>query len=260
MKHQGQLAIVTGASSGIGLALAVCAARDGYHLVIAANEPRIREAAEGLRDMGVGVDAVEADLSTTEGADQLIAALRGRPVDVLMANAGTGLRDGFLDQEWNSIRHVIDTNVTGTLYLLHQVGQGMRARGAGRILITGSIAGFVPGAYNAVYNASKAFIDNFSFALRHEVKESGVTVTCLMPGAVETDFFERTHMEDTRLAHAPKQSPAEVAATGYAAMQRGDGDVVSGWLNKLQSAIAMVTPSGLLAAAHAKLAKPGSAA
>lgn len=253
------LAIVTGASTGIGRELAIIAARHRYDLVVVANEPEIEEAAAHFRTLGAQVDAVNADLSTTEGVDHLLEALRGRPVAALMANAGTGLKGAFLDQNFVEARHVVDTNVTGTIYLLHRVGNMMREAGAGRILITGSIAGFMPGAYHAVYNASKAFMDNFSFALRAEVKEAGVTVTCLMPGATETDFFERADFGDTKLAHAPMDKAADVAKTGFDAMLRGDGDVVSGWLNKLQAAIALVTPSSVLAAAHAALAKPGSA-
>jgi short-subunit dehydrogenase len=134
----------------------------------------------------------------------------------------------------------------------------MRARGSGRILITGSIAGFTPGTYQAVYNATKAFIDSFSFALRHEVKDQGITVTCLMPGATETEFFERADMMDTKVGQSKKDDPADVARTGFEAMMRGDGDVVSGWMNKLQSAIASVTPAGILAEQHRKQAEPGS--
>jgi short-subunit dehydrogenase len=135
----------------------------------------------------------------------------------------------------------------------------MRGRGQGRILITGSIAGFVPGTYQAVYNATKAFLDSFSFALRAELKDSGVTVTCLMPGATETDFFERADLLDTKIGTAKKDDPAEVAATGFKAMMNGDGDVVSGWHNKLQSAIALLTPSSMLAEQHRKMAAPGTA-
>jgi short-subunit dehydrogenase len=140
------------------------------------------------------------------------------------------------------VRHVVDTNVTGTIYLIQKVGRDMRARGQGRILITGSIAGFTPGTYQAVYNATKAFIDSFSFALRHEVKDQGSPVTCLMPGATETEFFERADMMDTKVGQSKKDDPADVAKTGFEAMMRGDGDVVSGWMNKLQTAIASVTP------------------
>jgi len=134
----------------------------------------------------------------------------------------------------------------------------MRARGSGRILITGSIAGFIPGTFTAVYNGTKAFIDSFSFALRNELKDSGVTVTCLMPGATETEFFERAGMMDTKVGQAEKDDAAQVAKTGFDAMMRGDGDVVSGWKNKLQAAVAAVTPSGALAEMHRKQAEPGS--
>jgi short-subunit dehydrogenase len=142
---------------------------------------------------------------------------------------------------------VIDTNITGTLYLIQKVGRDMRKRNAGRILITGSIAGFTPGAFQAVYHGTKAFIDSFSFALRNELKDTKVTVTCLMPGATETEFFDRAGLQDTKVGQASKDNPTEVAEAGFKAMMRGDGDVVTGWRNKLQSAIANVTPAGMLA-------------
>jgi short-subunit dehydrogenase len=204
------------------------------------------------------VDAVQADLSTLEGVDKLYDARLGRPVDALLANAGRGLGKAFLDQDFRDIRHVIDTNVTGTVYLLHKVGRDMRDRGKGRILITGSIAGFMPGTYQAIYNASKAFLDSFSFALRAELGETEVTVTCLMPGVTETEFFERADMMDTKVGQAKKDDPAMVAQTGFDAMMKGQGDVVTGWHNKLQSAIASVTPSGMLARMHGKMAAPGT--
>jgi short-subunit dehydrogenase len=134
----------------------------------------------------------------------------------------------------------------------------MRSRGQGRILLTGSIPGFMPGTYTAVYNGTKAFIDSFSFALRADLKDSGVTVTCLMPGATQTDFFERADMLDTKVGQDPKD-PADVTRVGLDAMMRGDGDVVSGWKNKLQTAMAHVTPAGVLAEQHRKMAEPGSA-
>lgn len=252
------LAIVTGASAGIGYELAKICAGEGYDLVIAADEPEINEAAEAFRALGVTVDAVETDLAKLEGVDKLYDAIKGRPVDALLANAGHGLGKGFLDQNFDDVRHVVDTNITGTIYLLQKVGRDMRARGQGRILITGSIAGFMPGTYQAVYNGTKAFIDSFSFALRAELKDTGVTVTCLMPGATETDFFERADMLDTKVGQQKKDDPADVARTGYDAMMRGDGDVVSGWQNKLQSAIALLTPSEMLAEQHRKMAAPGS--
>jgi short-subunit dehydrogenase len=259
--HAGrQLAVVTGASSGIGLELARIAAQRGYDLVIAADEPQIHDAAQELRQHGGAVEAVEADLATIDGVDCLLAAARGfgRPVDALLANAGHGLGNGFLDQDVASWRHVVDTNITGTIYLVQKIGREMRARNAGRILMTGSIAGFMPGSFQAVYNGTKAFIDSFSFALRNELKDTDVTVTCLMPGATDTEFFERADMLDTKVGSGKKDDPAMVAKVGFDAMLNGEGDVVSGWKNKLQSAIANVTPAGVLAEQHRKMAEPGT--
>ncbi len=254
------LAIVTGASTGIGYHLAKECAENGYDLLIAADDSAITKAADDFRQLGASVDAVEVDLSTIEGVDELYAAASGRPVEALLANAGHGLGQAFLDQDFQEARHVVDTNVTGTIYLLHKVGRDMRSRGQGRILITGSIAGFIPGTYQAVYNGTKAFMDSFSFALRAELKDSGVTVTCLMPGATDTEFFQRADMEDTRVGAGKKDDPADVAKIGFEAMEKGEGDVVSGWKNKLQSAMANVTPAGVLAEQHRKMAEPGGAA
>jgi short-subunit dehydrogenase len=251
-------AVVTGASTGIGYELAKCCAANGFNLLVVADEAKINEAAQDFRALGAEVDALEADLATTEGVDELLAAVKNRPVDALLANAGRGLGKGFLDQEFPEVRRVVDTNITGTIYLLHKIGNHMRTRGQGRILIVGSIAGFIPGTFSAVYNGTKAFIDSFSFALRNELKDSGVTVTCLMPGPTETEFFERADMMDTRVGQAKKDDPDHVAKTGFAAMMRGDGDVVTGWKNKAQSAIASVTPSGALAQMHRLKAEPGS--
>jgi short-subunit dehydrogenase len=253
------LAIVTGASSGIGYHLAQECAENGFDLVIAADDPNINQAAENFRALGAEVEVVETDLATTEGVDELYDALNGRAIDALLANAGHGLGHAFLDQEFEEARHVVDTNITGTIYLLHKVGQDMRQRGKGRILITGSIAGFIPGTFQAVYNGTKAFMDSFSFALRAELKDSGVTVSCLMPGATDTEFFKRADMEDTKVGAGKKDDPAEVAKIGFEAMMKGEGDVVSGWKNKIQSAMASVTPAGILAEQHRKMAEPGGA-
>ncbi|SOY97316.1 putative Short-chain dehydrogenase/reductase SDR [Cupriavidus taiwanensis] len=256
LRRTGLLAVVTGASSGIGYELARCCVQRGYDLVIAADEPQIEVAARQLRDQGAEVTALLADLSTPDGVEQVCAALGGRRVDVLCANAGRGLGHAFLDQDFAAIQRVVETNVTGTLHLLHRVGQLMRAQHEGRILITGSIAGFVPGTCQAVYNATKAFLDSFSYALRHELRHTGVSVTCLMPGATETDFFERADLLDTRLGQQKKADPAEVARIGFDAMMRGEGEVVPGWQNKLRAAIAMVTPADVLAEQHRRMAEP----
>lgn len=253
------LAIVTGASTGIGFELAKRCAKEGYDLLIAADEHEIEAAAASLREGGTKVEALQADLASTEGVDQLYAAVSGRQVDALFANAGRGLGHAFLDQSFAKARRVVDTNITGTVYLIHKVGNDMRRRNSGKILITGSIAGFTPGSFQAIYNGTKAFLNSFSFALREELKDTNVTVTCLMPGATETEFFRRADMMDTAVGTAEKDDPVEVANNGFDAMMKGEGDVVSGLKNKVQSAAANVTPAGVLASQHRKMAEPGSA-
>jgi short-subunit dehydrogenase len=252
------LAVVTGASSGIGLGLAVECAKNGYDLLIAADRP-LEDATEEIRAAGASVQSVQADLATPEGVNKLYQSIGGRPVAALLANAGHGLGQGFLDQSFDDITHVIDTNITGTLALIHKVGGDMRSANTGRILITGSIAGFMPGSFQAVYNGTKAFIDSFSWALRNELKDTGVTVTCLMPGVTDTEFFERADMMDTKVGAGDKMDADEVARIGFKSMMDGEGDVVAGMKNKLQSAMATVTPSGVLAEQHRKMAEPGTA-
>ncbi len=254
---QRKFAIVTGASTGIGLELARLAAQDGYDLAVAADTPLV-DASSQLNGYGVEVTNVEVDLATFEGVDRLLGAAGGRPVDVLIANAGHGLGHAFLEQDVAAWRHVIDTNVTGTLYLIQKVAKEMVARGEGKILITGSIAGYVPGAFHAVYNGSKAFIDSFSDALGNELKDTGVTVTCLKPGATETEFFHRAGMDDTKAGGAPKDDPADVAEVGYKAMLKGQRSVVYSLKNKLQVAAANVLSGGVSAQVHRSMAEPGS--
>jgi short-subunit dehydrogenase len=251
------LAVVTGASSGIGFELAKLCAENGFNLIIAADTPT-DEAAEALRSIGVAVEVLETDLATREGVDALHALIGGRPVDYLLANAGHGLGRAFLDQDFDEIRHVIDTNITGTVYLTQLVTREMRARGEGRVLFTGSIAGFMPGAFSAVYNATKAFINSFSFALRNELKDSGVTITCLMPGATDTEFFARADELDTKVGTEEKDLAYDVARDGFEAMMAGKGDVVSGVYNKVMTAVSNVMPAGLSAEQHRRMAEPGT--
>ncbi len=249
-------AVVTGASSGIGYELALECARAGFDLAVAADEAELERAAETFRQWGADIIAVRTDLASREGVDRLLAALGGRPVDVLIANAGEGHGGAFLDCEFGDLSHIVETNVTGTLYLIHKIGRHMRERRSGKMLIVGSIAGYLPGAYSAVYNGTKAFIDSFAAALRNELKDWGVSVTLLIPGATETRFFERAGMLDTKIGQASKDDPAEVARTGFEAMMRGDADVVFGWRNKIQTAIASVMPASLLAELHRRQAEP----
>ncbi|MEV5032641.1 SDR family NAD(P)-dependent oxidoreductase [Sphingobium sp. LMC3-1-1.1] len=255
-----KFAIVTGASTGIGFELAHLAAQNGYDLLVVADELLIEASATDFRRHGVKVEAVEADLATIQGVERLIDAAKGRKVDLLCANAGRGLGHGFLEQEVADWRRVVDTNITGTLYLLQKVVKSMVARNEGKVLITGSIAGFVPGSFQAVYNGTKAFIDSFADALRNEIKDAkGVTITNLMPGATETEFFDRADMLDTKVGAEEKDDPAKVARDGWDALMAGKAHIVSGWKNKLQAAAAHVTPASILSEQHRKMAEPGTA-
>ena len=252
-----KLAIVTGASSGIGLEIAKLAAQDGYDLIVAADTPFV-EAGPALKDFGVDVQEIEADLATQQGLDQLLGAVGGREVDVLVANAGHGLGHGFLDQSPSEWQHIINTNITGTLLLIQPIVKRMVERGQGRVLITGSIAGHMAGTFQAVYNGSKAFIDSFSAALNEEIKDSGVTVTCLKPGATETEFFHRAEMEDTKVGQAKKDDPADVAKAGWDAMNKGEASVIYGLKNKMQVAAAGMMTDATTAKLHRAQAEPGS--
>ena len=252
-----ELAVVTGASSGIGLEIAKLAAADGYDLLVAADTPFV-DAAAGLRDLGVEVTQVECDLATEQGVRQLLDAAGGRDIDVLVANAGHGLGHAFLDQSPEQWRHVIDTNITGTLLLIQPVLKAMVARNRGKVLITGSIAGHIAGSFQAVYNGTKAFIDSFAAAIGNELKDTAVTITCLKPGATETEFFHRAGLDDTKVGQAKKADPADTARTGWDAMKKGEHAVVDGLMNKAQVLASGVLPESVTAEMHRKQAEPGS--
>jgi short-subunit dehydrogenase len=253
------LAVVTGASSGIGYHLARCAVQNGFDLIVAADTP-LDEAVADFRSLGANVlAAVQCDLATREGVDELIQSVQGHEVDALFANAGHGLAGPFLEQDIAAIQHVINTNITGTLYVIQQIARGMVARGKGRILITGSVAGFQPGAFHAVYNGSKAFVDSFGEALRNELKDTGVTVSILMPGATDTEFFDRAGLQGTYMGDDMyRDDPSKVAQAGFDAMMKGEADVVYSIKNKLQVIASKALPAQAVAAVHRKLAEPGS--
>jgi short-subunit dehydrogenase len=252
-----KLAVITGASTGIGYEIAKLAAGEGYDLIVVADEPQINAVVGEFGADGISVQAVQVDLSTIEGNDQLLAAIGERPVDVLVANAGLGLGHAFIEQDVTAWRRVIDTNVVGTTYLLQKVLQQMKARDAGQVLITGSIAGLMPGSYQAVYNATKAYLDSFAYALRNELKDTGLSITVLMPGPTETEFFKRANMMDTPVGTQDKDDAGMVARTGWDAMKKGSAHVVAGTKNKIQATVSHVVPDTLLARMHENMAKPG---
>jgi len=248
-----KFAIVTGASTGIGLELAKLAAQDGYELLLAADTP--------FTEIPGNAQTLDVDLSTFEGVDRMLEAAGGRQIDLLCANAGHGLGRAFLDQDAKDWRHVVDTNITGTTYLVQKVLGQMVARNDGKVLVTGSVAGYIPGAFQAVYNGTKAFVDSFVAAIQNEIKDAdGVTLTNLMPGPVETEFFQRGDMMDTSVGVSDSKSdPADVAKDGWDAVMSGSKHVVSGWKNKIQTTIANITPNEVLAQQHRNMAEPGTA-
>lgn len=249
-------AVVTGASSGIGLELARCAVEDGCDVLIAADEASIERAAEELRGSGTKVEFVVADLGTSDGVATLWQAVGDRKIDYMMANAGRGLGHAFLEQDWNEIESVLRVNVAGTTELLHRTAQHMAPRRSGRILITGSVAGYMPGSFQAVYNATKAYLDSLSWAIRNELSDCDVSVTCLMPGPTETEFFKRAHMEDTPVGDSDKADAASVAQAGYGAMKDGKAGITPGMMNKMQSSLAKVMPPAATAWLHRQMAQP----
>jgi short-subunit dehydrogenase len=260
--EQGGLAVVTGASTGIGLELARVFVDNGFDVLAVADEPAIEEAARSLETNGQQVVAVQADLSTAEGVEQLVGVVEGmgRPLDAAALNAGIGVHGPFVETELADHLTLIGLNVTGVVHLAHRLLRPMVARGRGRLLVTSSIAAEMPGPYQSTYNASKAFLYSFAEAIRTELADTGVTVTALMPGPTDTDFFERAGMEDTRLAEAPMDDPADVAREGFEAMMAGTDHVVAGGLrNNVQALASKVLPGKVSSAAHAKLSEPESA-
>ncbi|MFC0199149.1 SDR family NAD(P)-dependent oxidoreductase [Paracoccus rhizosphaerae] len=252
---QDRFALVTGGSTGIGRCLAQLAAEDGHDLLIVSDDSGITRM-DDLSKTGVAIETLSADLSMQEGVDALLDRLGPRCPDLFFANAGRGLGRSFLEQDPDDILKVLGTNVLGTTMLTHEIAGRMVRRGSGRILMTGSIAGNMPGTFQAVYNATKAYVNSLAAALARELEGTGVTVTCLEPGPTETQFFQRAGMCDTPVGQGPKDDPEMVARAGYEALMSGRPEVVSGWKNKAQAAMSHITPKAVLAGLHRKMAKP----
>ncbi len=254
------LALVTGASSGIGYELARLFGEHGHDLVVNAEDERLEHAARRLRETGAEVRAVRADLRTAEGVDRLVAALTGLTVDVAALNAGVGQGGAFVDTDPADDQSVIDLNVTSAVRLAKPLLRDMVARGVGRLMFTSSVAATMPGSFQSVYNASKSFVQSFAQALQEEVSDTGVTVTSFMPGPTETDFFRRAGMEDTKVGTMDKDDPAQVARQAYDAVMKGRGKLVTGSAKtKAQGVADKVLPDRVKAAVHRRMAEPGTA-
>src|ERR687894_2489725 len=223
-------AVVTGASSGIGFELAKQFAQNGFDLLVTAEDEGLRSAADQLQSAGNQVESVQADLSTYDGVERLYAAITatGRPVSAAALNAGVGQGGAFIDTDLADELRIIDLNISSTVHLAKRLLQDMVARNEGRVLITSSIASTMPGPFQAVYNATKSFLQSFAEALDNELKDTKVTITSLMPGPTETNFFHRADMEDTKVGQSSKDDPAQVAKQGFDALMAEKEKIVAG--------------------------------
>lgn len=255
-------AVVTGASSGIGHELAKQFAQNGFDLLVTATGSSIETAAQALKQLGAQVETVQVDLATYDGVETLYSQIQktGRPVDAIAINAGIGVDGAFIQNDLQDELNLINLNIVSSVHLAKRVVRDMVARGSGKVLFTSSIAALMPGPFYAVYAASKAFLHSFSHGLRHELKETGVSVTALMPGPTETHFFEQAGMEDTKAAASPKDDPALVAKQGFEALMAGKDEIVAGsLLTKAMTSVGRVLPETVKAELHGQLVKPESA-
>jgi short-subunit dehydrogenase len=256
-------AVITGASSGIGFELAKQFAKNGFDLLVAAEDTGIQEAAKSLQSLGAQVEALQVDLASPEGVESLYEKIQdfGRPLEAIAINAGVGVGGDFARQtDLQAEINLINLNVTSAVHLSKLVLQDMVERNEGRILYTSSIAATMPGTFEAVYAGSKAFLQSFAEAIRNELKDTEITITALMPGPTETNFFHRAGMDDTKVGADKKDDPAQVARQGFEALMAGKDHVVAGSMkNKAFAAVGKLAPETATAEMHRHLSEPGSA-
>lgn len=263
MSTQRPLAVVTGASNGIGYELAKQFAQNGFDLLVTATGTSIHQAAQDFQKLGANVETIEADLANYDGVEALYSKIQtvGKPVDAIAINAGVGVGGDFArETDLQAELNLINLNVVSTVHLAKRVVKDMVQRGQGRILFTSSIAALMPGPFEAVYAASKAFVLSFSEAIRNELKDTGVTVTALQPGPTDTNFFHRADMDNTKAGADHKDDPALVAKQGFEALMAGKDAVIAGSLmNKVQGAATKVMSDPAKAEMHRQMTEPGSA-
>lgn len=263
-KHKGhgkrKLAVVTGASCGIGYELAKIFGENGYDLLICSSSDKIFDAKKNLEETSARVEAQRIDLSLPHGAEELFKHIeaQGNHLAVIAINAGIGVGGDFARQtKLEDEIQLINLNVVSSVRLAKLATKMMLEQGEGKILFTSSIAATMPGPFEAVYAASKAFIQSFALAIRNELSDTKITVTSLMPGPTDTDFFHRANMDETRVGRSDKDDPAQVAKEGYDALMSGSDHVVAGSImNKVQAVAAKVIPDIISANFHRQMAKP----
>lgn len=254
-------AVVTGASDGIGYELAKQFAENGFDLLVVAEDPGIVEAAQAFEGLGARVERLQADLATSKGVERVYEKMQAfdRPVDAIAINAGVGVGGRFVETDLTDELKLIALNVTSSVHLAKLVSKDMAARGKGRILFTSSISALMPSPFEAVYGASKSFLFSFAESLREELADSGVTVTALLPGPTETNFFHRAGMDDTKVGQQEKDDPAQVARDGFKALMAGDDYVIAGAkMNKLFGAVGRFLPERIKAKIHRNMSEPRS--
>ncbi|CCG01107.1 SDR family NAD(P)-dependent oxidoreductase [Blastococcus saxobsidens] len=257
------LALVTGASSGIGLELAKQFAEHGFDLIVVAEDTELEAATQQLRQRGAAVFPVRADLTRREEVEKVVAAVRGagRPLDAAALNAGVGVGGRFVESDLDAEIGMVELNCISTLHLAKGVLQDMVARGEGRVLFTSSVASQAPEPFQAVYSATKAFVQFLALGVREELADTGVTVTALLPGPTDTEFFDRADLTDTKLgASDSKDDPALVARQGFEGLMKGEASVFAGSVSsKLMGKLSAVLPDAIAGKSHKPMTRPGSA-
>jgi len=260
MKYSDQYTLITGATSGIGYELAKIFAANGHSLIIVARDEQALErvAGELIQQHGVDVVRISRDLFDPNNAFSLYDEVKQKnlKVDVLVNDAGQGLYGEFADTDIQRELDIIHLNISSLVVLTKLFLQDMLIAGNGKILNLSSIASKVPGPWQSVYHGTKAFVQSFSESIRHEMKDRGVTITALLPGATDTDFFNKAEMLDSKIVQGNLADAATVAKDGYDALMSGDDKVVSGFMNKLQTSMAAITPEPMLAAQMEKQQEP----
>lgn len=260
MEHKKKFALITGATSGIGLELAKLFAQDHSNLILVArDEQKLNATAEMLKAEGVEVVTISTDLFIAGNAQEVYQQVSGLAlhVEILVNDAGQGVYGKFTDNELDRELDIIQLNISSLVTLTKLFLKDMVSRGSGKILNVASVAGKAPGPYQAVYHGTKAFVHSFNEAIRNELKDTGVSVTSLLPGATDTDFFNKADMLESKIVQQGELAdPAVVAKDGYEALLAGKDMVVSGFRNKVQVALGNLTPDSMQAAQMEKVQEP----
>lgn len=257
------LVIITGASTGIGFELAKQFAKNGHELAIVSNSDKIYEAALDLREFGQKVYEFKYDLSRREGVEKFFQEIKNldKEVETAVLNAGVGVGGEFVKTDIRDELNLINLNIVGTVHLTKLLLKELIPNG-GRLMFTSSISSDMPSPFEAVYGASKAFIQSFANALREEISESNISVTTLLPGPTNTNFFDRAGLSDTKVGAEMKydNEPEDVARQGFeAVMNRNHEVIAAGTKTKIQGFINKYLPERLKGLIHKEMSEPGSA-